>query len=115
MDQRDEVFADNLLRALGLKSITLHPRTPKSEDETSYLGATGIHGRSVFSARNRRLVQRALESSPPPETLREFVECLTSVAAEKPGEEVDEILAAARDASREDPDGSLTGFAQTQA
>jgi hypothetical protein len=104
-------FVDGLISALGLKSVTIRPRTPVIEEETSYLGVTAIRGRSVYSAKNRHLIKRALEKSPHPETLVDLGNQLEVVAEETPCQEADEILTAVRDASMDAPDRGLKEFA----
>ncbi len=105
------VFVDSLISALGLKSVTIRPLPAAAEEDTATLGVTAIRGKSVYSAKNRHLIQRALEKTPHPETLSDLGNQLERVAAETPCSEAEEILAAVRDASVGTPDRRLEEFA----
>ena len=110
--EHSTVFVDRLISALGLKSVTVQPRTAETaRSDQDTLGDTGIRGRAVFSTKNRHLMQRALQMNPSPETVSDLGSQLERVCVESPCTEADAMLAAVRDASAETPGRRLEELA----
>lgn len=103
-------YADALLGALGLTSITTLPGAP---DDSASLGQTMIHGRSHYSTRNREAVLRALESEPEPATLGELCAAMRVLAEEEGHAGASEVLPALEEASSRRPDAPLRKLAGT--
>ena len=100
-------FADDLLGALGLNSVTIEEGENDSPDT---LGQTGIYGRSHYSLRNRAGLLRALEGDPGPRTLAELSAAVHRCAGERGKADYDELLPAVRRAAEHDPERVLTDF-----
>jgi len=94
-------FADALLAALGMKSITA-----SSQADEENLGATQIYGRSYLSGRNRAALLKALGHEPRPATIEDLATACDALASAG-DEDVEAIREVVKSAARARPDFRL--------
>lgn len=90
-------FADELLGALGLNSVTTKPVEGACEPVDD-LSKTAIVGRAYYSTKNRDLLLAALDDDPGAQTLSDLAARLSALSTTDSSDELASILSAVEQA-----------------